>query len=115
MAKNKNKIKDKALTAVNKLKANIKETYYNIADIPSASVQQLADFIRNHPDTETAKKELLGVAYTFYKLKLSDEYFYMETTPSRILQLDGFSNGKQFVSYRSYRDSYRLNTPIKLT
>jgi hypothetical protein len=115
LAKNKNKMKEKALSAVNKIKANIKETYYNIADIPSASVQQLADFIQKHPETQVTKKELLGVSYTFYRLNLSDESFYLETNSSRILQLDGFSNGNQFVEYRSYRDSYKLNTPIKLT
>jgi hypothetical protein len=108
-------MKDKALSAVNKIKANIKETYYNIADIPSASVKQLADFILKHPDTQVTKKELLGVTYTFYRLQLSDESFYLETNSSRILQLDGFSNGKQFVEYRSYHDSYKLDTPIKLT
>lgn len=110
----KNKYKDKALTAVNKIKANVKETYYHVKDIPSITVHQLADTIKKHPNTRITKKELLGIRYTFYELKTEDDYFYMETNAARILQLDGFSNKKQFVSYRSYRDSYEINTPIKL-
>ncbi len=110
----KNKYKEKALNAVNKLKANVKETYYQMKDIPSITVQQLADTIKSHPDTHVSTKELLGITYTFYELKTNDDYFYMETNSARILQLDGFSNGKQFASYRSYRDSYEINTPIKL-
>ncbi|WP_053362870.1 hypothetical protein [Bacillus sp. FJAT-27251] len=114
MGKNKNKLKDKAMTAVSKVKANLKETYYQLAHIPSVSVQQLADFIRTHPDTQVSKKELLGIHYSFYKLQAGNENFYLETNGSRILQLDGYANGEAFVSYRSYRDSYDLNTPIKL-
>jgi hypothetical protein len=115
MGKNKNKIKDKAMAAVSKVKANIKETYYQLAHVPSASVQQLADFIRTHPDTQINKKELLGITYTFYSLQVGNENFYLETNAAKILQLDGYANGEQFVSYRSYRDSYDLNTPIKLS
>jgi hypothetical protein len=110
----KNKYKDKALSAVNKIKANVKETYYHMKDIPSITVQELADKIQKHPNTHINKKELLGITFTFYQLKTDAEYFYMETNNARILQLDGYSVGKQFVSYRSYRDSYELNTPIKL-
>jgi hypothetical protein len=114
MMMSKNKYKDKALTAVNKIKANVKETYYHMKDIPSISVQELAEQIKKHPNTHVTKKELLGITYSFYKLKTDHDYFYMETNKARILQLDGYSSGKQFVSYRSYRDSYELNTPIKL-
>lgn len=115
MGNNPNKLKDKTLSAVNKLKANIKETFFHLADIPSVTVNQLADFIQQHPDTQVTRKELLGIAYTFYRLKINEDHFYMETNHSRILQLDGFSNGKPFVSYRSYRDAYALNTPIKIS
>ncbi|WP_404332457.1 hypothetical protein [Mesobacillus maritimus] len=114
MMMSKNKYKDKALTAVNKIKANVKETYYHMKDIPSITVQELAEKIKNHPNSHITKKELLGITYTFYQLKTDDDDFYMETNKARILQLDGYSGGKQFVSYRSYRDSYELNTPIKL-
>jgi hypothetical protein len=115
MELNGNNLKHKALTAVSKLKANIKGTYFNIAEIPSASVQQLAEFIQKHPDTQVSTKNLLGNTYNFFRLKINDDYFYLETSNDRILQLDGSSNEKELVAYRSYRDSYDLNTPIKLT
>jgi hypothetical protein len=110
-----NRLKDKALKAVSKLKANFKEIYYNKAEIPSASVQQMAQFIQQHPDTQVNTKILLGNTYRFFHLKINDDYFYLETNNDRILQLDGFANGKEFVSYRSYRDFNDLHTPIKLT
>jgi chromosome segregation ATPase len=110
-----NKLKENAKKAMSKLKANIKEIYYDKADIPSASVQQMADFIRQSPDTQVSTKKLLGNTYRFFNLKINDDYFYLETNNDRILQLDGFANGKKLVSYRSYRDIHQLHTPIKLT
>ncbi|MBB6446115.1 hypothetical protein [Bacillus benzoevorans] len=110
-----NILKDKARKAMSKLKANLKEFYYHKAEIPSASVQQMAEFIQQHPDTQVSTKSLLGNTYRFFNLKINDDYFYLETNNNRILQLDGFANGKEFVSYRSYRDSNDLHTQIKLT
>ena len=107
-----NKIKDKALTALSRLKDNIKGTFYDMAEIPYSSVQQLAEFIQVHPDTKITRKNLLGNTYTFFWLKMNDKQFYLETNNERILQMDGYSNGKEIVSYRSYRDN--LDTPIKL-
>src|SRR4051794_22758539 len=101
MELNGNKLKDKALTAVSKLKANIKGTYYNMAEIPSASVKELAEFIQKHPDTQLSTKELLGNTFRLFTLKLNDDHFYLETNNDRILQLDGSSNGKELVNYRS--------------
>ena len=115
MKLNGNKFKDKALTAASKLKANIKEAYYNMAEIPSISVKQLAEFIQKHSDTKVNTKHLLGNTYCFFSLKINDDHFYLETNNGRILQLDGSLNGKELVKYRSYRDSFDLNTPIKLT
>lgn len=107
-------LKDKAQKAMSKLKANIKETYYNIAEIPSASVQQIAAFIQNHPDTQVEMKDLLGNQYYFFHLSANEDYFYLETCNDRILQLDVSSNGRILAAYRSYRDYKDLNTPIKL-
>ncbi|MGM0853441.1 MAG: hypothetical protein ACQEWI_12635 [Bacillota bacterium] len=109
------KMKDKALTTVSKLKANIKGTYYNMAEIPSSSVQQLAEFIQKYPDTHVSKKILLGNTYNFFRLNMNDYHFYLEISNARILQLDGSLNGKKLVSYRSYRDYNDLNSPIKLS
>jgi hypothetical protein len=108
------KLKDRARKAVSKLKANIKETYYQLAEIPSASVAQIAEFIQKHSDTQVKTKELLGHTYRFFSLKINNDYYYLEMNNDRILQLDAYSKGKVIVKYRSYRDSYDLNTPISL-
>ncbi|GLB59577.1 hypothetical protein [Cytobacillus sp. NCCP-133] len=111
----KNRYKDKAKNAVSKIKANIKGKFFEMTDTPSISVRQLAEFIQQHPETQISKKVLLGNTFTFYHLKINDDFLYMETNNGRILQLDGASNGYQFVSYRSYRDFYDLHTQIRLT
>ncbi|PFA62984.1 hypothetical protein CN378_18260 [Bacillus sp. AFS015802] len=108
------KLKDKARAAMSKLRDNMKETYYSIADIPSSSVQELADFIQEHPDTQEITKHLLGNTYTFFTLDLNEYHFYLETRAGRILQLDGSLHGKTIVSYRSYRDVPDLHSPVKL-
>jgi hypothetical protein len=109
------KLKDRAMAAMSKLKDNMKGTYYSIAEIPSSSVQELADFIQIHPDTHEIRKHLLGNTYSFFRLKMNNYQFYLETTNERILQLDGSLNGKELVSYRSYRDSAEIHSPVKLS
>ncbi|MGZ9815265.1 hypothetical protein ACXM0N_04815 [Peribacillus simplex] len=69
MTRHSNKIKHKAKTTLNKVKSSIKEALFNIADIPSTSVQQLADFIQHHPDKKVTKKQMLGISYAFYSLE----------------------------------------------
>ncbi|WP_035322940.1 hypothetical protein [Peribacillus kribbensis] len=108
------KIKKKAKTTLNQLKTNLKERIFQIADIPSASVQQLADFIQQHPDVKAAKKELLGIPYYFYRLETEGYQYYLEKNETKILQLDGYYQGDNIVSYRAYRDHYALHNPIKL-
>ncbi|MFJ8068498.1 hypothetical protein ACIQZD_06005 [Peribacillus sp. NPDC096447] len=108
------KIKHKAKTTLNKVKTNIKETLFNIADIPSTTVQQLADLIQHHPDVKVTKKQMLGISYAFYSLETEGYNYYLETNKSKILQLDAHSQDKKIVSYRSYRDYYQLNSPIKM-
>ena len=66
MELNGNKLKDKALKAVEKLKANMKEIYFEKADIPSATVQQMADFIQQHPETRVSTKKLLREYLSFF-------------------------------------------------
>jgi hypothetical protein len=109
------KLKDRAFAAMSKLKDNMKGTYYSIADIPTASVQELADFVQQHHDTQEIRKHLLGDTITFSRLNINHYHFYLETKADLILQLDGSLHGKRFVSYRSYRDSNDLYSPVKLS
>ncbi|MCR8848061.1 hypothetical protein NQ095_06550 [Rossellomorea sp. SC111] len=109
------RLKDKARAAMHKLKDNVKGTYYSMADIPSSSVQELAVFIQLHPESHVTKKNLLGNAFSLFRLNLNRYDFYLETRSGRILQLDGSKDGKRFVSYRSYRDADDLHSPVKLS
>jgi hypothetical protein len=106
--------KDRAVHAMHTLKDNMRERFYSIADIPNSKVPELAEFIQQHPDTREIRKNLLGSDFTFYKLEMENYQLYLETRGERILQLDGYSNGKKFVSHRSYRDGENLNSPIRL-
>ncbi|WP_083573610.1 hypothetical protein [Rossellomorea aquimaris] len=106
--------KDRALHAMHALTDNMKERFYSIADIPSSAVPELAEFVKQHPDTEVMEKHLLGNSYMFYTLNMDNYQLYLETREDRILQLDGYTNGKKFVSHRSYRDFEDLHSPIKL-
>lgn len=108
------RLKDKARAAIHKLKDNVKGSYYSMADIPSSSVQELAAFIQLNPESHVTKKNLLGNAFSFFRLNLNRYDFYLETRAGRILQLDGSKDGKRFVSYRSYRDADELHSPVKL-
>ncbi|MGG3914386.1 hypothetical protein [Bacillus sp. es.034] len=109
------RLKDKARAAIHKLKDNVKGSYYSMADIPSSSVQELAAFIQLNPESHVTKKNLLGNAFSFFRLNLNRYDFYLETRAGRILQLDGSKDGKRFVSYRSYRDADDLHSPVKLS
>lgn len=84
MKRHSKKIKHKAKTTLNKIKTNIKETLFNISDIPSISVQQLADIIQHHPDTNVTKKQMLGITYAFYSLETEGTHYYLETNKSKI-------------------------------
>lgn len=114
MSKKADKLKHKAITTVNKVKDSIKKTIYDTTDVPSTSVQKLADFIKNHPETEVTRKDLLNNSYAFYNLNVNNDNYYLETKNSHILQFDAQIEGKQLVAYRSYRDFYNINTPIQV-
>ncbi|XXM72370.1 hypothetical protein ACQ0QQ_00250 [Lysinibacillus sphaericus] len=106
--------KDKAMHALHTLKDNVKGRFYSLAEIPNSTVPELAGFIQEHPDTKVIRKHLLGSIYSFYRLDMEYYQLYLETRDDRILQLDGYSNGKKFVSHRSYRDFNNVDSPIKL-
>lgn len=103
----------KAKTTLQSTTALVKERIYAMTGTSTATVVQLADFIRNHQDTKQWKKELLGKTFYFYELKKDGVRYYLECKGSYILQLDVHTEHNHLVSYRSYRDHYALHTPIK--
>lgn len=77
----------------------------------SVTVRQLAEYIRNHPETKVENKELLGLTFSFYQLEKESIHYYVAMKGSYILQIDVRSSEHTIVSYRSYRDS--LYDPIR--
>ncbi|WNS77491.1 hypothetical protein RRV45_11050 [Bacillus sp. DTU_2020_1000418_1_SI_GHA_SEK_038] len=108
-----NKFLHKAKTSLHSATALVKERIYAVTGTSSATVVQLADFIRKHPETKIKKKELLGKIFYFYKLEKDEVRYSLECRNSYILQLDVHAGNEPVVAYRSYRDHYQLNTPIK--
>ena len=111
-----NNLISKAKVALNHAFGQAKETIYSMTGTSSATVQQIADFVMNHPDTKVVKKEYIGVSLTFYELEHGLMKYYLEANNVKILQLDVHSNNHTVISYRSYRDhatdrkSTRLNS-----
>lgn len=107
------KMKHKAKVTLNQTRARVKERIYSFTGTSSATVKEIADFIKNHPDKKVTKKDLLGFTFTFYEMDLDGVHYYLEMKNTKVLQVDVHTPLEQMVSYRSYRDHYSLNTPIK--
>ncbi|MBT2638359.1 hypothetical protein J7E37_10475 [Bacillus sp. ISL-39] len=108
-----NHLLNKAKTTFNHAFGHAKETLYSITGTSSASVQQIADYVRNHPDAKVVRKEYIGVSISFYELIQGDMRYYLELKNEKILQLDVHSHNHTVIAYRSYRDSSSVNTPVK--
>ena len=104
---------NKAKLTLNQAYGQAKETVYSMTGTTSASVQQIAEYIMNHPDAKVEKKHYLGAALSFYELEQGPMKYYLEVNNSKILQLDVKSHDHTVVTYRSYRDHLSLNTPVK--
>ena len=104
---------NKAKLTLNQAFGHAKETIYSMTGTTSASVQQISEYIMNHPDTKFEKKQFLGVTLSFYELEQGPMKYYLETNNLKILQLDVLSHNHPIVAFRSYRDYLSLTTPVK--
>ncbi|WLR57033.1 hypothetical protein LC048_09255 [Mesobacillus subterraneus] len=104
---------NKAKMTLNHAFSHAKETLYSITGTSSASVQQIADFVRSHPDVKFVKRDYLGMTLSFYELVQGEMRYYLETNHSKILHLDVHSHNHTVVAYRSYRDQLSIDTPVK--
>jgi hypothetical protein len=104
---------NKAKLTLNQAFGHAKETIYSMTGTTSASVQQISEYIMNHPDTKLEKKQFLGVTLSFYELEQGPMKYYLEANNLKILHLDVHSHNHPIVAYRSYRDYLSLTTPVK--
>ncbi|WP_409305530.1 hypothetical protein [Peribacillus sp. SCS-155] len=110
-----NNMASKAKTTLDRATVNLKGKLFDLTGTPSTSVQELADFIKGHPETKVITRNLLGLTFSFYSLETEDLSYYLEQKGPHILGLEVKSNQQSIVSYRSYRDTYPLNSPIKFS
>lgn len=104
---------NKAKSTLNQAYGQAKETVYSMTGTSSASVQQIAEYIMNHPDVRVVEKHYLGATLFFYELEQGATKYYLETNKTKILQLDALSHNQTLIAYRSYRDHLSLNTPVR--
>lgn len=92
---------------------SIRKSLYTSTGAHTITVQQLADYISDHKNTLTINKKLLGNTYYFNKLSMDGMNYYLEKNGDFVLQLDAYKDNHKIISYRSYKDSSSLNTPIE--
>ncbi|MCP3739333.1 hypothetical protein [Rossellomorea sp. BNER] len=91
----------------------VREKLFAITGTPSATVNQLAEFIQAHPNTDKSTKEYLGLTFTHYHLESENIQYYLETRGHHILELDVHTDDHKVVSYRGYQDQRTIDTPLK--
>lgn len=96
---------------------NVKSTFRQAAVLvksavtgTSTTIQELADYVLHHTETQQKNRTLLGISYSFYHLEKEGIQYYLEMRGTHILQLDVQTIDEKIVSYRSYRDQDQLHT-----
>jgi hypothetical protein len=111
-----------------KLKEMLKNAAHTIQDAMAdlmeqeqVTVEEIAEMIRQHPDTLITEQTLLGITYRFYRLAVENITFYMETRVinnqkklERVLFATFGTTEHSLLTYRSYDDQMELNKPIKV-
>lgn len=96
---------NKAQETVGQAVEYVKEKLTTILDTKSVTIQQLADYVSTHAETNVENKELLGLHFSFYQLERDGIHYDLEMKGTSILQLDVHTAEHTIVSYRSYRDT----------
>ncbi|KMY48750.1 hypothetical protein [Peribacillus loiseleuriae] len=102
---------------LNQIVDNVKSTFRQAAVLVKSAItgtyttiQELADYVLHHSETQRMNRTLLGISYSFYHLEKEGIHYYLEMRDSHILQLDVHTADQKIVSYRSYRDQDQLHT-----
>lgn len=103
------KVKDSIAHATD----SVRKGFITLTGESFVSVNQLAEFIKEHKETKTECKYLLGNYYYFSHLQENGIHYYLETNGNYILQLDVSTKNQNLIAYRSYKDKLSLNSPIK--
>lgn len=84
---------------------------------PTLSIEDLATFIATHPVVSFKTRELLGLRFTTYELKIGNLNMNLETkggAVGNILELHVTSPKESILQYHSYKDKKAADKPLRL-
>lgn len=87
------------------------EFYFNKEAI---TIEDLASFIKWHPETVSKSKQLLDFSFGFYTLQFESIILYLETKDDKILELTVLINEQFVFQYHSYEEQYQITDDIKI-
>jgi hypothetical protein len=111
-----------------KLKETLKNAAHTIKDALAelmeqehVTVEDIAEIIKQHPDTSIIEQTLLGITYRFYHLTVENTAFYMETrvinselNTERILFINLSTTEKPLFTYRSFEGKPESHKQVKV-
>jgi prophage DNA circulation protein len=99
----------------------IKDAMADLMEQELVTIEEIAEMMKQHPDTLIEQQTLLGITYRFYRLTIENMVFYMETRVinnkkhlERVLFVTFGTTEHSLLTYRSYDDQMQLNKPIKV-
>lgn len=84
---------------------------------PTLSIEDLAAFIATHPEVSFKTRELLGLRFTTYEVKIGQLTMKLETkggTVGNILELHVISPEETLFQFHSYKNIKATDKPIRL-
>ncbi|QOR67376.1 hypothetical protein IM538_04345 [Cytobacillus suaedae] len=84
---------------------------------PTLSIEDLAAFIATHPEVSVKTRELLGLRFTTYEVKMGRLTMKLETrggTVNNILELHVGSPEETLLQFNSYKNNKATDKPLRL-
>jgi hypothetical protein len=108
---------EKTRAALEQTSNAVRDKIEYVLQKPSLSIEELATFIKTHPNATLDTKTYLGITYSFYNLHIEDLTFYLETkgkTSDYILELLIQDQKKPIFDYFSYKQKGSTQKHVKL-
>lgn len=109
---------------VTNVKAALDQTSYAVKDKvdillqkPTLSIEDLAVFIATHPEASFKTRELLGLRFTTYEVKMGRLTMKLDTkggTVGNILELHVGSPEETLFQFHSYKNNKATDKPLRL-
>jgi len=109
---------EKTRTALEQTSNAVRDKIEFVLQKPSLSIEELATFIKTHPNANIETKNYLGITYSFYNLHIEDLTFHLETKGENsdyILQLLIQDQKQPIFDYFSYKQKGSTQKHVKLS